>query len=94
MSDIMNWLVENQSEIILWFFTVMALLGSYFNATMRWKLSYMIWFWSNFYFVWHNFAIGEKQQGTLFVFYLITAVLGIRSTIHQKGWLKRASIDR
>ena len=82
----------SSSEIVLWLFTGIALLGSYFNATMRVKLSYFLWFVSNFFFLWHNFHVGELQQGILFAFYLFTSIVGIKNTYKQEGWLTRSSV--
>jgi hypothetical protein len=85
----MNWFRENLTQIVLWIVMVVALLGAYYNATMRLKLSYMIWLVTDAALVWHNFCIGEWQQCILYVVYFCTVVLGIRNTIHQKGWLSR-----
>ncbi|MDR3317440.1 MAG: hypothetical protein LBS71_01390 [Puniceicoccales bacterium] len=93
MSGITNWLVENQVQISLWVFTWIALVGSYYNATMRCKLSYILWFVSNFFFLGHNFRIGEIQQGVLYTVLLITSVVGIKNTIHQKGWFSRSQVN-
>lgn len=87
-----GWLCTHGLQVTLWFFTIVALLGSYFNATMRCKLSYVLWLGSNVFFLWHNFRVGEVQQGVLFAFYLYTAILGIKNTYHQEGWLKRGSL--
>ncbi|MDR1303111.1 MAG: hypothetical protein LBJ81_00640 [Puniceicoccales bacterium] len=85
----MGWFCENLTQILLWIVMVVALLGSYYNATMRLKLSYVLWLMTNAVLVWHNFCIGERQQCILYAVYLYTAALGIRNTIHQKGWLAR-----
>jgi hypothetical protein len=90
----MNWLAEHGMQILLWGFTAIALMGSYYNATMRCKLSYALWFLSNFFFSWHNFCIGEIQQCVLYIFLLLTSIVGFRNTMRQKGWLLRASIDK
>jgi hypothetical protein len=89
----MSWFREDLTQIILWIVMVVALWGSYFNATMRLKLSYVLWLLTNGVLVWHNFCIGERQQCILYAVYLYTAVIGIRNTIHQKGWLSRMSIE-
>jgi len=82
----------SSSEMMLWAFTIVALAGSYFNATMRVKLSYALWFTSNFFFLWHNFQVHELQQGVLFAFYLFTSIVGLKNTYKQKGWLTRTSV--
>ncbi|MDR1366819.1 MAG: hypothetical protein LBJ13_02855 [Puniceicoccales bacterium] len=94
MSGTMNWFPESLRQIILWVVMVIALLGSYYNATMRLKLSYVLWLFTNVVLVWHNFCIGEHQQCILYAVYLYTAIIGIRNTIYQKGWLSRTVIEK
>jgi hypothetical protein len=40
-------------------FVGIAIAGSFYNATLRVKLSYVLWLISNFYICAHYFAIGE-----------------------------------
>jgi hypothetical protein len=94
MSDTMNWFSESLTQIILWIVMIVALLGSYYNATMRLKLSYVLWLLTNGVLVWHNFRIGECQQCILYAVYLYTAIIGIKNTIHQKGWLSQTLIGK
>jgi hypothetical protein len=70
-----------------------ALMGSYYNATMRLKLSYALWLLTNAVLVWHNFHIGERQQCILYAVYLYTAIVGIKNTQRHKGWLTPASLN-
>jgi hypothetical protein len=93
MSDTMNWFPEDITQIILWVVMAVALLGSYYNATMRLKLSYVLWLLTNGVLVWHNFCIGERQQCILYAVYSYTAILGVRNTFHQKGWLSRTVVE-
>ncbi|MDR2807240.1 MAG: hypothetical protein LBB11_03740 [Puniceicoccales bacterium] len=87
----MNWLTENLMEIVLWSCATLALVGSYYNATARYKLSYVLWLIIDLFFIWHNYRIGEKQQCALYVFYFIIAIIGLKNTIHHKGWLLSAN---
>jgi ABC-type glycerol-3-phosphate transport system permease component len=64
-----------------------ALLGAYYNATLRFKLSYVIWVMSNLYLMVRNFRINENAQATMYVVYLIINIIGLRNTIGHKGWL-------
>ncbi|UPA28637.1 MAG: hypothetical protein LW808_001020 [Verrucomicrobiota bacterium] len=91
MNEVYYWFQEH-IQAVIWTFTAIALLGSYFNATTRFKLSYVLWLGSNFFFVWHNFRIGEVQQCVLYLVYLYTAILGLKNTYHQKGWFERSSL--
>jgi multisubunit Na+/H+ antiporter MnhB subunit len=81
-------------QIVLWIFMGIALVGSYYNATMRCKLSYILWLFSNLFFVWHNLSIGEIQQGLMYGVYFILAIIGMKNSIHQKGWFRRASMEQ
>ena len=96
MSDvkIINEIKEMLPMLTTWFFMFVALAGAYFNATMRCKLSYVIWLLSNGFFVWHNFVIEEYAQCVMFGFYLIIAIIGVKNTIHQSGWLQKADISK
>jgi hypothetical protein len=94
MSNVTNWLVGNQAQIVLWVFMIIALAGAYYNATMRCKLSYILWLFTNSFFVWHNFSIGEIQQGLMYGVYFFLAIVGTKNTIHQKALFSRASIGQ
>ncbi|MDR2200763.1 MAG: hypothetical protein LBN94_01455 [Puniceicoccales bacterium] len=93
MNNIANWFPESVTQLILWIVMVIALMGSYFNATMRMRLSYLLWLLTNTVLVWHNFCIGERQQCVLYAVYLYTAILGLRNTKHHKSWLLPVSLD-
>jgi hypothetical protein len=69
-------------------FIAIALLGSFYNATFRMKLSYTLWLISNVYLCIHNFTIGEYSQAFLFGAYLITTLVGIKNTYKDNGWFK------
>ena len=69
-------------------FVVIALLGSFYNATLRMKLSYMLWLVSNGYLCVHNFIIKEYSQSVLFGAYLITTAIGIKNTYKDRYWFK------
>jgi hypothetical protein len=71
------------------FFVAVALVGSFFNATLRMKLSYVLWLISNTYLCVHNFAIGEHAQSFLFGAYLITTFIGLRNTYKDPHWFRR-----
>ncbi|MDR2377565.1 MAG: hypothetical protein LBD54_02315 [Puniceicoccales bacterium] len=68
-----------------WVAVVWSLIGSYFNATMRIKLSYIIWLPSNIYLVIYNIRIGQSAQGVLFSFYLFFNLIGLKNTFGSKG---------
>ncbi|MDR1891347.1 MAG: hypothetical protein LBQ23_04235 [Puniceicoccales bacterium] len=70
------------------FFVGIALLGSFYNATLRMKLSYVLWLISNIYLCVHNFTIKEYSQAFLFGAYLITTFIGIKNTYKDKNWFK------
>ena len=70
-------------------FVGIALLGSFYNATLRMKLSYVLWMISNIYLCVHNFCIKEYSQAFLFGAYLITSAIGMKNTWHDKSWFGR-----
>jgi hypothetical protein len=72
---------------ICWIMVFSALLGAYYNATLRFKLSYVIWVTSNLYLMIHNFRIHESAQATMYVVYLVINIIGLKNTIGNKGWL-------
>ncbi|MDR0693505.1 MAG: hypothetical protein LBF49_02975 [Puniceicoccales bacterium] len=70
------------------FFVAIALMGSFYNATLRMKLSYTLWLISNVYLCIHNFIIKEYSQAFLFGAYLITTFVGIKNSYKDKDWFK------
>jgi hypothetical protein len=66
--------------IVTAFFIVLSLVGSFYNATLRIRLSYVIYLVSNVYFCIHNIAIGERAQTVLFGTYTLTALIGLYNT--------------
>lgn len=92
-TEIVNEASTNWNVIVTWIMTFFALLGAYYNATMRCKLSYAIWLLTNGYFVWHNYVISEYPQCVMFSFYLIIAIIGIKNTIKQPGWLTKGNLQ-
>lgn len=70
-------------------FVAIALLGSFYNATLRMKLSYVLWMGSNVCLCIHNFLIKEYSQAFLFGAYLITSIIGIKNTWYDKSWFGR-----
>jgi hypothetical protein len=69
-------------------FVGIALLGSFCNATLRMKLSYVLWLVSNVYLCVHNSIIGEYSQAFLFGAYLVTTFIGIRNTYKDPSWFE------
>ncbi|MDR1433524.1 MAG: hypothetical protein LBI61_04310 [Puniceicoccales bacterium] len=65
-----------------------SLVGSFYNATLRLKLSYVLWLISNVCLCAHNFAIGEYAQAFMFGALLIMTFIGLRSTIRDKYWFR------
>ena len=72
-------------------FVGIALLGSFYNATLRMKLSYVLWMISNVYLCTHNLLIKEYSQAFLLGAYLITSMIGMKNTWHDKDWFCRRS---
>jgi hypothetical protein len=70
-------------------FVIIALLGSICNATMRVKLSYVLWLVSNVFLACYNFCIREYSQAFLFGAYLITSMIGLKNSIGDEGWFSR-----
>jgi hypothetical protein len=70
-------------------FVVIALLGSICNAMMRIKLSYVFWLVSNIFLACYNFKIKEYSQAFMFGAYLIIAMIGLRNSIGDRGWLSK-----
>jgi len=68
-----------------WIFVLLSLAGSYCNATLRLKSSYVIWLPSNIYLMIYNIRIGESAQGLLFTAYLFFNLIGLRNTFRGKA---------
>lgn len=71
-------------ETLLLIATFLALVGAYLNANGN-KYGFLIWIMTNTVFMWHNFAIGQWQQGLLFMAYLFLALLGFVKLSKSKG---------
>lgn len=81
----MCWLFN---PYVCWIAVFSALLGAYYNATLRFKLSYVIWVASNCYLMIHNFQIHESAQATMYIVYLVINIIGLKNTIGDQGWLR------
>ncbi|MDE6575971.1 MAG: hypothetical protein K2L24_01025 [Opitutales bacterium] len=79
-------------QSILWGFSIISLLGSYFNGTTRFKLGYALWLCSDSFFVFYNFYIGEIQQSIFYFVTAITMAIGYKNTRHIRGWLRRTKV--
>lgn len=75
-------------------FVVVALIGSFCNATMRIKLSYLFWFISNIYLSLHNFYIEEYSQAFMFSAYLLMSIIGLKNCFKHGGWLDKYSANK
>jgi hypothetical protein len=76
------------AEIWTWIFVAMALAGSFYNATLRVKLSYVLWLISNVYLCAYNASIGQYSQAFMFGAYLVTTFIGIKNTYKDKYWFR------
>jgi hypothetical protein len=74
-------------EILTWVSVGIALFGSYLNATLRLKLCYILWLFSNGFLLIHNINIKEYAQATMYVVYCIITLIGIKNTIKDTSWL-------
>ncbi len=64
-----------------WFVAIVALIGAYLNA--RTKVSgFVLWIFTNSFWVYHNINIGQYAQAMLYAAFLLTAVYGLFN------WLK------
>jgi hypothetical protein len=76
------------TDVLVVFFVGVAIAGSFYNATLRIKLSYAMWLASNTFLCAYNLFIGEYAQGLLFGVNLITTLVGIKNTYGDKYWFK------
>lgn len=76
-------------SVLPWIFVAVSVVGSYYNSTLRLKLSYTLWFLSNMYFVAHNFLIGEYAQAFLFVMNFVLSCIGLKNYFRSQGWFDK-----
>lgn len=69
-----------------WIVAIIALSGVYLNARGKWQ-GFLFWLASNAWLCWHNLAIGEYTQASLFATFWLLSAYGI----HQ--WRKKAKIE-
>ncbi|MDR0351247.1 MAG: hypothetical protein LBH49_01175 [Puniceicoccales bacterium] len=74
-------------EILTWISVVISLIGAYLNATLRLKLCYLLWLFSNGFLFIRNINIKEYAQATMYAVYLVITFIGIKNTIKNPGWL-------
>ncbi|MDR2735581.1 MAG: hypothetical protein LBB20_01935 [Puniceicoccales bacterium] len=74
-------------KILTWISVIISLWGSYLNATLRLKLCYVLWLFSNIFLLIHNALIKEYAQATMYTIYLMITFIGIKNTIKDEGWL-------
>ncbi|MDR3144296.1 MAG: hypothetical protein LBT64_02220 [Puniceicoccales bacterium] len=70
------------------FFVGISLVGSLCNATLRIKLSYVLWLISNVFLCAHNIYIGEHSQAFMFAVNLMISIVGIKNTHSDPFWFR------
>lgn len=58
-----------------WIVMIIALAGAYLNARKK-ASGFVLWMFSNGYWTYHNFMIGEYAQAVLFCAFLGLSVYG------------------
>ncbi len=69
-------------EFIATIFSVIGLIGAYFNSKGKIFLSYQIWIITNLFFVWYNVSIGSLSQIFSNSCYFVLAIVGY---LHYRG---------
>ncbi|MHC4397793.1 MAG: nicotinamide mononucleotide transporter [Planctomycetota bacterium] len=57
---------------------MIALIGVVLNVRRRWE-GFLFWLISNAWWCWHNYKIGEYEQGILFGIFWLLSLYGIYS---------------
>lgn len=63
-------------EAFLFVITVLALIGAILNSYDHWQ-GFAIWIVTNTTFAFHNYTIGQWQQGLLFSVYILISINGL-----------------
>ena len=59
-----------------WIVAIIALAGAFLNARMN-IMGFVIWIFTNSYWIYHNIKIKEYPQAVLFTAFLVMAVYGL-----------------
>ena len=62
--------------IATWVLAALTILGTYLNIKCKWQ-SFLIWCFTNMWWLIYNFAIGEYAQAFMFFMFLLSSMYGL-----------------